>query len=179
MKDLFKHIENFEGYSISTTGIVLNPYGKVLKQVPNKKGYLRVFLNNREKKHKQFLVHRLVASAFIPNPNNYPQINHKDRNPSNNNVDNLEWCDNTYNQRYSNSISVLQYNMDGVFLKKWDSISDVTRELGICSTNISKCCKGKIKTINGFVFLYENDSIAKRLDEIKRRKHKSKSEYEI
>lgn len=176
MKEFYKHIKDFEGYSISTTGVVLNPYGKVLKQIPNHKGYLRVYLNNKEKKHKHFFVHRLVALAFIPNPNNYPQINHKDRNPSNNNVDNLEWCDNTYNQRYSNSMSVLQYDINGEFIKKWDSLSDVTRELGIPTTNLSKCCKSKIKTINGFVFLYEKDSISKRLYEIKRRKHKSKSE---
>ena len=178
MENLFKHIENFEGYSISATGVVLNPYGKVLKQVPNKKGYLCVFLNNKEKKHKQFFVHRLVASAFIPNPNNYPQINHKDRNPSNNNVDNLEWCNNTYNQRYSNAKQIVQYDINGNLLKFWNAISDIQKELGIPSTNVSKCCKAKIKTINGFIFLYKGEDISKRLTELKTRKHRSKYELQ-
>lgn len=103
---------------------------------------MRVWLSNNEVKHKQFFVHRLVAIAFIQNVNNYSQINHKDVNTQNNCVDNLEWCNNTYNQRYSNAISIIQYSILGEIIKVQNAISDINRELNIPSTNISKCCKG-------------------------------------
>lgn len=135
---------------------------------------MRVWLSNNEVKHKQFFVHRLVAIAFIPNVNNYSQINHKDVNTQNNCVDNLEWCNNTYNQRYSNAISIIQYSILGEIIKVWDAISDINRELNIPSTNISKCCKGQILTINGYIFLYQGDSIYNRLLKLLTRKHKSK-----
>ncbi len=63
-------------------------------------GYENAILSNKDGKQVSFLVHRLVAKAFIPNPNNYPIINHKDVNPLNNNVDNLEWCSFLYNNIY-------------------------------------------------------------------------------
>ena len=176
MESKWKNIKGFEGYMVSDKGVVINPYGRALKQASNKKGYLGVWLTNGEIKHKFFRVHRLVAEAFIPNPLNLPQVNHKDQNPANNCVDNLEWCNNTYNQRYSNAVAICQYSIDGIPLKRWEAIADICRELGIPTTNVSKCCKGKIKTINGFIFLYDGDDIYKRLLELKKRKHRSKSE---
>ena len=176
--EIFKVIKNFENYSVSNFGRVLNACKHELKPIPNEKGYFRVYLNNKTQKHKQFFIHRLVAQAFIPNPLNLPQINHKDNNQRNNCVENLEWCDNTYNQRYSNAKSVCQYSIDGIFLKRWDAITDASSQLKIPSTNISKCCKGIIKTINGFIFLYDNQSIKKRLLELKQRKHRSRYELQ-
>ena len=103
----WKDIKGYEGlYRISNTGKVLslrymNSYNsKELTPKKNNKGYLWVELRNGGNP-KQFLIHRLVAETFIENPNNYPIINHKDENPLNNDVSNLEWCTLSYNAKYS------------------------------------------------------------------------------
>lgn len=108
----WKDIKGYEGlYQVSNLGRVrsLSRYvkhrtiyilkGKLLKQRTRGKGYLAVTLC-KNSKLKHYYVHRLVAEAFIPNPNNLPQVNHKDENKSNNCVDNLEWCDDKYNTNY-------------------------------------------------------------------------------
>ena len=107
-KQIWKDIPNYEGkYQVSNTGRVrslnYNRTGKikVRKQGKDKLGYKSVFLC-KDGKNKGYLVHRLVALAFIPNPNNYPVINHKDENPSNNYYKNLEWCTQEYNCNYGN-----------------------------------------------------------------------------
>lgn len=94
----WKIIPNHENYEISNYGIIRNIKTKEIKNTPtNTYGYKTVCLNS----HKYF-VHRLVAIVFIPNPNNYPQINHKDENKENNCIDNLEWCNAKYNSNYGN-----------------------------------------------------------------------------
>ena len=171
---MWKTIDDYPSYKVSDSGVVINAYGKVMAQQPNYKGYLRVYLVYNKVRKQQF-VHRLVAKAFVPNPNNLPQINHKDGHPENNHSSNLEWCDNTYNQRYSHAIKVNQYSPDGVFIKQWNALSDIEEQLHIPTTNISKCCKGIINTINGFIFLYTKDSLEARLLKMSERKHKSKA----
>ena len=103
--EVWKDIPGFENYQISNYGNVksLN-YGrtgktKLLKPTISGKGYLQVRLSKFGKPNA-LLVHRLVAIAFIPNPDNLPHINHKDENKLNNNPNNLEWCDNSYNNNY-------------------------------------------------------------------------------
>ena len=92
-------VENYPNYSVNDLGEVFNnKTGRKLKQTI-KKGYCNVYLYNEDGR-KFFLVHRLVAQAFIPNPNNYPEINHKDENPLNNCAENLEWCTSKYNNNY-------------------------------------------------------------------------------
>lgn len=106
MDEVWKDIEGYEGlYQVSNTGWVrsLNyrrsGRSKLLKQGTTKKGYKVVELHKNGKgKHSR--VHRLVAMTFIPNPNNYKEVNHKDENPANNNVNNLEWCTSEYNNNY-------------------------------------------------------------------------------
>lgn len=107
-KQIWKDIPGYEGlYQVSNTGRVrslnYNRTGKskVRKQNTDKRGYKRVNLC-KDGKNKIYSIHRLVALAFIPNPNNYPIINHKDENPSNNAVWNLEWCTQEYNINYGN-----------------------------------------------------------------------------
>lgn len=124
----------------------------------NEKGYLRVMLFNG-KKGKLCIVHRLVAQAFIPNPNNLPQVNHKDEDPTNNHVENLEWCDNWYNTHYGNhykrisiakSKAVAQYSLDGKLINTFYGAREATRITGI--RDVSYCASGKLKTAGGFVW---------------------------
>lgn len=108
----------------------------------NEKGYQRVYLYDVDGNVKHHRVHRLVAQAFIPNPNNLPQVNHKDENKTNNNVENLEWCTNLYNTTYSMGKPVIQYTTDGTVVKQYDSISQAVRETGYSEKTITKSCKG-------------------------------------
>lgn len=124
MKEIWKDIPEYEKiYQVSNLGNVrvldrfvnsaiknnsiVKRKGKILKQY-NKGGYLQVTLTINNKR-KYYNVQRLVALAFIPNPNNLPQVNHKDENPLNNNVSNLEWCTAKYNCNYGNRNSKI-YN---------------------------------------------------------------------
>ena len=102
----WKYIEGYEGlYQVSNYGRVRSLFYRKKNQVQLlklrkvTKGYLQVALW-KNRKRKDFMVHKLVAEAFIPNPNNYPQINHKDEDKTNNCVENLEWCTNEYNHNY-------------------------------------------------------------------------------
>lgn len=104
MTEVIKDIKGFEGrYTISNKGIVRSLLtGKVMKPNITKSGYARVNLRYAHcRDYKSFLVHRLVAMNFLPNPNNYNEINHKDCNRLNNELSNLEWCDRFYNIRYA------------------------------------------------------------------------------
>lgn len=128
-------------------------------------GYLQVRLSKNAKKKTQ-KVHRLVAIAFIPNPDNLPEINHKDENKTNNRVDNLEWCDRNYNMQYGKNTHlqrkpVAQYSLDGKLIRKYESIKDAAIATGIYPTNIGKCATGRIynkqkgyysKTAGGFIW---------------------------
>lgn len=113
-EEIWKDILGYEGlYQVSSYGRVrsLDRYdernrflrGRILKLHTLRRGYLDVRLCSNGKV-KSFLVHRLVAEIFIPNPDNLPQVNHRDENPSNDNVDNLEWCDGKYNVNYGTRI---------------------------------------------------------------------------
>lgn len=114
MIEEWRPIEGYEGlYEVSSLGRVrsLDRYdssnhfrrGKILKLQTDGRGYLMVVLSSNNKA-KMYLVHRMVAIAFIPNPDNLPEVNHRDENPSNDNVDNLEWCDRKYNNNYGSRI---------------------------------------------------------------------------
>lgn len=114
MIEEWRKIVGYEGlYEVSSLGRVrsLDKYdsinrfyeGRILKLFADRLGYLSVVLYSNSKR-KHYLVHRLVAEAFILNPDNLPQVNHRDENPSNDNVDNLEWCDGKYNVNYGTRI---------------------------------------------------------------------------
>ena len=109
MQEIWKDIKDYEGlYQISNLGRIKSfrrstkfkcPDEYILTPTVANNGYMQVTFYKDKTKHK-FLVHRLVAKAFLPNPNNYPQVNHKDENRENNRVDNLEWCTAEYNNAY-------------------------------------------------------------------------------
>lgn len=111
-EEIWKDVPGYEGfYQVSNIGRVRSVIhndkygrvfgGKLLKQNINELGYCRVHLSMFKKRKMEF-VHRIVAMAFLTNENNYDEVNHKDENPSNNCVDNLEWCSHKYNINYGN-----------------------------------------------------------------------------
>ena len=130
----------------------------------NKYGYLKVNLY-KNSKQKRCYIHRLVAQAFIPNPDDLPVINHKDENPSNNCADNLEWCTQEYNTNYgtrnfkiasNQSIPIIQLTLNDEFVACYRSSSDAGRA-GFSRQHINDCCKGKRKTTYNHKWLYATD----------------------
>ena len=158
-----KDVVGYEGlYAVTSCGKVYSyKYKKFLKPWDNGDGYLRVGLC-KDNERKEYKIHRLVAEAYIPNPENLPQINHKDENKANNCLQNLEWCDASYNTNYgtrnekiSNSRKkpILQYTLDGEFIREWPSATDVRNEV---NGNICNCLKGKLPSAYGFKWVYKN-----------------------
>ena len=170
-KEIWKDIQGYEGlYQVSNLGNVKNkiqPYlkqEKIYKKFSNSNGYLFVGLR-KDKKRKFKYIHRLVAEAFIPNPNNLLQINHKDENKQNNCVNNLEWCTNKYNQNYGtikerkknsykikNNYLIAQYDKNMSLIKFHNSFREIERKLKYDHCAISRCCKNKQKTSYGYVW---------------------------
>ena len=171
-EEVWKDIPNFEGrYMVSNLGRIKSlKYGhhdkeQILLQ-GNDREYKRVCLYPKSGKRKWYRVHRLVAESFIPNPNNYKEINHKDENPSNNCVDNLEWCDRSYNINYGNrnkkvalkkNKSILQFDRNNNFIKQYNSITEVEKKINFNRSNIIACLKGRIPTAYGYKWKYIND----------------------
>lgn len=131
--------------------------GRILKQYLNRNGYLFVqfSLNGKQVKKK---VHRLVAQTFITNQNNRPDVNHKDCNRTNNNIDNLEWCSRSYNQRYREKYGVsfghplFAVNLNTMKVSRFSSQSEASRELKISQGNIGMVVRGKRKQAKGYWF---------------------------
>lgn len=138
---------------------------RILKGGLDRYGYTHVGLCDGNKR-KTFLVHRLVTEAFIANPDNKPQVNHKDEVKTNNCVDNLEWMTNKENANYgtrterqakTQSKSVAQYSKDGKLIKIWTSIKEAGLQLGLYRSNISLAAQGVYKTSGGFVWKYAEE----------------------
>ena len=153
-QEIWKHIQGYESsYAVSNRGRVMNlKKNKVLKPIVDGAGY--VYVNLRQKKHR---LHRLVAQAFLGNPENLPQVNHIDEDPTNNDVSNLEWCTASHNAKHSihkQTRKINQLTLDGEFVKQWESSYEIERELGYAHNNIIACCKGKHKTNYGYRWQY-------------------------
>ena len=141
----------YEKYEVSNMGNVRNSKHQILKPAKRKNGYLQVLLYKNGKRN-MFLVHRLVAFAFIPNdnPQEKTDINHIDENKSNNMVDNLEWCSKQYNIDYSQGFKVLCVETGIVY----NSTKKAARETGLQQDGIWKCCVGKRNTCGGYHWKY-------------------------
>lgn len=100
MRETWKECVGFPNYQISNIGRIRNK-DKIMKPHNRWDGYYHIGLWGEDGKRHYQVIHRLVALAFLPNPKNLPLINHKDENRHNNRLDNLEWCDSSYNIRYS------------------------------------------------------------------------------
>lgn len=179
MEEIWKDIDGYIGkYQVSNLGKVRSlprngtvRYKRILKIQTDRKGYNYVSFHK-----KKFKVHRLVAEAFIPNPENKPQVNHIDGNKINNCVNNLEWATAQENIQHSlktglrdyrkikkalqyarlkNIKPIIQYDLLGNFIKRWESATEIQKCLGYKAQNIGACCLGKYKKSNGFIWRFE------------------------
>lgn len=183
MKEVWKDIKDYEGYyQVSNLGRVRSMdrwvankggskkflKGKMMKPYMGGFGYFLVGLC-KEKKLKQFLIHRLVAEAFIPNPRNYDVVNHKDEDKTNNHVDNLEWCTYGYNNNYGSrdyDRKVYQYTLNGEYIRTWDSPMEVEEELGCKHQYISWCCTGVYESAYNYIWRFTPPFIKDRYSDL-------------
>ena len=176
LEEKWKTVKGYEDcYEVSNHGNVRSKRTKHLRKPQNNgNGYLFLVLS-KNGKHKNKYIHRLVAESFLPNPNNLPQINHKDENPLNNNVENLEWCTPSYNSNYMNhgkhisigshtgrkikacringmktAKKVIQMDLKGNVIKIWNSMGEAAREGNFNRCNIRQCCIGNCKQHHGY-----------------------------
>lgn len=186
MEEIWKDIAGYEGlYQVSNLGRVKSlerlandrgSYRKIEEKIKNmrlgERGYLIINLS-KNNQLKTYRVHRLVAETFIDNPQKYSQVNHKDGNKQNNCISNLEWCNNSYNQKHAyfnnlnkrrygssnpNSKKVNQYDLEGKFIKIWSSIVEASKKLNIKHSGICSCCDGTYKTSGGYIWRYADDT---------------------
>lgn len=181
MEEVWKDIPNFEGiYEVSNLGNVrsrtriiecrngqrLTKYGCVIKGNITLNGYRMVDLQKGGKRHMK-LVHRLVAIVFIPNPYNFPQVNHKNENKLDNRMTNLEWCTGSYNSTYNNlqerrysagggrrKRPVEQLTKEGKHIATFQSIKEASLATKCQPTSIIQVCSGKFKTSLGYKWKY-------------------------
>ena len=143
-------------YFITESGEVYNKVGLKMKQQTDKYGYryIKLCLNGVEKKHK---IHRLVAEAFIPNLSYFKQVNHKDDCKTNNNVNNLEWCDAEYNNSYGGRLSKIRKRIAKISengnMKVYNSIKEVESS-GYILSCVKLCLSGKQNKHKGFYWEY-------------------------
>ena len=162
----------YEGfYEISKQGEVRRvATGKILKTKKECNGYIRVNLSKRGVA-KSELLHRLVAKTFIENPENMPTINHIDENKSNNSAGNLEWVDMSYQNSYGQGavnrnrakcIPICQFDMEGNYIRTWDSAKEACDALGLNPSSVGHVCRGerRYKSTGGHKFKYAKEVVA-------------------
>ena len=187
MQEIWKDIKGYEScYQVSNFGRVRSitrkvktfhgvrtSKGQLLKPLKTNTGYYRIDLKQNQK-DKYMLIHRLVAETFIPNPNNYPVVNHIDGDITNNKSSNLEWCTQSHNIKEAfrlgrakvykhhyidgtlpcTPIKVLQFSNQNTFIKKYSSIKEASQKTNTSSKGISRCCRNLQKTANNFYWRY-------------------------
>lgn len=162
-----KEIEDYPGYFITEDGKVWSEKSKKFLAFKDVNGYNKVQLCN-DGERKYLFVHRLVANAYIPNPDNLPYVNHKDENRKNNQKENLEWCTTEYNNNYGNRIEKVKQSLLNKNGKKivmcdkdteeiiqiFNSINEAGRFLNKPHSNIVATLKGRQKTCYGYKWKY-------------------------
>lgn len=169
-REIWKPVAGYEGvYEVSNFGNMKSlqrryASERILRKTKDRKGYEQVNLR-KDGKRQCCKVHRLVAEAFIPNPDKLSQVNHKDENKSNNRVENLEWCTAAYNSNYGTRIEriaekhrkkISQYTIEGQFIKEYNSVSEAAKEMSGTCDFIYKCATKERKTAYGFVWEYSD-----------------------
>lgn len=159
--EIWKDVPGYSGmYQVSNLGSVksfMNQYGhgeRIIKGETTKTGYIQVSLN-----HKRFKIHRLVAMAFIPNPDNLPQINHKNEIKTDNRVENLEWCDAKYNINYGSCIERRSVKCGKPVRcvetgETFVSCKQAGRDMKLDFSHIAKCCRGELTQHCGYHFIF-------------------------
>ena len=157
--ETFVKIDGFENYEVSNLGKVRNiKSGRILKSHLNHNGYLKHSLYKHDKQKELFL-HRIIAIAFIDNPEKKPQVNHIDENKLNNDLSNLEWCTERENlihgtrtKRVAEKLSqkVIKLDLNDNILNVFKSMGQAERETGVPRSGISACCNGKRKSAGRF-----------------------------
>lgn len=173
---MFKRIDGFENYVINENGVVINTTtNHIKKPCDNNMGYLFVDLYNCGK-HKREYIHRLVAQTFIPNIDNKPYINHKDGNPHNNSIENLEWCTPLENVEHASKqlCTMKQYLLanikrmkavkqinrhNGKLVNIFPSIQNASNVTGIPSSNIVCVLKGRQSYTKDYVWKYVEELV--------------------
>ena len=171
MEEIWKDIKGYEGlYQASTLGAIKSfvkyEEGIILKQSRNKKGYMEVSMY-KDGKHSTKRVHRLIAETFLKDFYNKPQVNHIDGDKTNNAIANLEMVTNSENQihAYKNNLEtprfkrkVSQYDINGNYIETFEYARNAKKKLGIDESSIIKCCRGKRKTVGGYIWKYADDN---------------------
>ena len=167
--EIWKDIPEYEGlYQVSNLGNIYSLISsKKIKSVDRGNGYFMVGLSKNKKK-TCLQVHRIVLTAFCPNVFDKPEVNHIDGNPSNNKLSNLEWCNRKENVWHSIHVlktprkknlphfkkQISQFSKNGDFIQHWDSARQVQKLIGIKSTSITRCCKGRSRSAGKFIWKY-------------------------
>ena len=177
MEEVWKDIKGYEGiYKVSNLGRIYSVHrynrgrifgDKIKKPLVDNRSRYTVSLN-KNGKYRIFVLARLVAEAFVenPNPKIYTEVNHLDENPANNRAENLEWCTHKYNCNYGTrikrikekqNIAVLQFTLDGTFVAEYDSMHNAAKDLKADAGHICDCCLGNRSYAYGYFWRYKDD----------------------
>jgi hypothetical protein len=158
----------YDNHMVSRDGKIRSLHrNKYLSCGKNKDRYQEVVLSNSVTGRKTFRIHRIVASTFIPNPDNLPLVNHKDGNIHNNHENNLEWCSTKENSQHAHDTglqgvykrSVIQYTQEGKKVAAYESIIEASLKTGVASKSICNVCRGTRNMAEGFRWTYKEDKL--------------------